>query len=93
MVRGAGAGSTRDTPFNFVRSNDIIGGNSGSPMINRDGEIVGLVFDGNIQCSRSATRSTTSESTARSPSHSSRILEALRKIYGAGALADEIAAR
>jgi Peptidase S46 len=79
-------------PMNFVSSNDIIGGNSGSPMLNRDGEIVGLVFDGNL-LSLGGSFAFDERVNRTVAVHSSLILEALRKIYGAGALADEIAGR
>ena len=76
-------------PLNFVSTNDIIGGNSGSPVINQKGEIVGLIFDGNIH---SIVWSFAFDSAkGRSTSvHSQGIIEALKVIYGANDLAREI---
>ncbi|GAC1550632.1 MAG: S46 family peptidase [Collimonas sp.] len=77
--------------YNLATTNDIIGGNSGSPMINRNGEIVGLIFDGNIHSLGGAfwfdTRFNRSIAV-----HSGAILETLDKVYGGGDLVREIQA-
>ncbi len=77
------------TPVNFVCSCDIIGGNSGSPVVNRAGELVGLIFDGNIESlpGRFAYDGTKNRAVAV---HCAYMLEGLKKLYDAAPLAAEI---
>ena len=80
-----------DTPFNFVSTNDIIGGNSGSPVVNAKGEVVGLIFDGNLDSLLGdvvydMTRNRATSVDARG------LIEALRKVYAADALVNELLA-
>lgn len=79
-----------DTPFNFICTNDIIGGNSGSPVVNRKGELVGLIFDGNIE-SLVADFAYSGEAGGRAVAVDSRgMIEALTTIYGATGLVKEL---
>jgi peptidase S46-like protein len=77
------------TPYNFISTDDIIGGNSGSPVVNRAGEFVGIIFDGNLQSlpwdyvfSEKQGRATSVDSAS--------IVEALNKVYDAKEIAAEL---
>jgi hypothetical protein len=80
-----------DTKFNFVSTPDIVGGNSGSPVVNQAGELVGLIFDGNIQSLAGDFAYSDQQSRCVSVD-SAAILEALDKMYDAKPLVDELVA-
>jgi hypothetical protein len=80
------------TPMDFVTTNDIIGGNSGSPVINRAGEIVGLIFDGDIE-SLVGDYVYDGEANRSVAVHTAGMTEALRKLYGADSVVKELMGR
>ena len=77
------------TPFDFVTTNDIIGGNSGSPVVNKNGDVVGLIFDGNIE---SLVGDFVYDETANRAVavHTAVMTEAMKKLYGAQKLVEEL---
>jgi len=77
------------TPLNMVHTNDTVGGNSGSPLINIDGDVVGLLFDGNIE-SLSGDFIYTDQGARSVSVRAEAIVEALRHIYGAQRIVDEL---
>jgi hypothetical protein len=77
------------TPYNFVSTCDIIGGNSGSPVVNRAGEFVGIIFDGNLQSLPGDYAFSERQGRATSV-HSAAILEALNNVYEVKDLAREL---
>ncbi|MBE0644619.1 MAG: S46 family peptidase [Bacteroidetes bacterium] len=80
------------TPLNFVSTNDIIGGNSGSPLINRNKEIVGLAFDGNIESLPGEFIFAPEMGNRTVSLHSAAMIEAINNIYRLDRLARELRA-
>jgi hypothetical protein len=80
-----------ETPFNMTTTNDIIGGNSGSPVVNKNGEVVGLVFDGNLP-SLAGNFGYDGRDNRAVAVHGEIITEALAQVYGAKRVVDELKA-
>jgi hypothetical protein len=78
-----------DTPFNYATTNDIVGGNSGSPVVDAQGRLVGLAFDGNIHSIAGSYWYDPDKNRATAV-HPAIVLTALREVYGAHALVQEI---
>jgi hypothetical protein len=78
------------TPLNFASTADGVGGNSGSPVVNRAGELVGLIFDSNIPALANEFRHSSDVGGRAISVHSAGMLEAMRQIYDAGQLAQEL---
>jgi peptidase S46-like protein len=78
-----------NTPFNMATTNDIIGGNSGSPVVNKDAQLIGLIFDGNIH-SLGGNYGFDDSNNRAVAVHSQGIISALEKIYHADRLVQEI---
>ena len=81
-----------EMPYNVATTNDIIGGNSGSPLIDRNGEVVGLIFDGN-RASLGGSFAYDAATNRAVAVHGQAILEGLEKVYGAGRVVREIQSR
>ena len=82
----------QETPMNFCTDNDIIGGNSGSPVVDKEGRVSGLIFDGNIYSLGGDYGFDDSINRAVAV-HSAALLESLDKVYGARRILDEIRPR
>jgi hypothetical protein len=81
-----------DTPFNLSTNSDIVGGNSGSPLLDAGGNVVGLLFDGNIHSISGSYWFDTAKNRAIAV-HPAIMREALRKVYGANELLRELGDR